>query len=297
MNNRNLCIYHGNCADGFAAAWVVRKWMLENCPSETMDYYPGVYQEPPPNCKGYDVVIVDFSYKRPVMEKILEECESLIWIDHHQTAIADMWGFGILSSKFISCTNLNFSGAMLTWLHYFPGRNPPQLLKHIEDRDLWRFKLPGTREIQANVFSYPYDFKIWDTLMDIPTVELLRDGAAIERKHFKDVDELIKVTVRPMLIGTTRVPVCNLPYTMASDAGHTLCKMWELGELKNLDFHPGFQKPFAATYYDKSAQRVFSLRSLEGGEDVSLIAKQYGGGGHKHAAGFAVPKDSELGRA
>ena len=40
--------------------------------------------------------------------------------------------------------------------------------------------------------------------------------------------------------------------------------------------------------------RVFSLRSTEEGLDVSEIAKQYGGGGHKHASGFRVPYGHEL---
>jgi nanoRNase/pAp phosphatase (c-di-AMP/oligoRNAs hydrolase) len=35
--------------------------------------------------------------------------------------------------------------------------------------------------------------------------------------------------------------------------------------------------------------KVYSLRSKEGGEDVSIIAAKFGGGGHKHAAGFSVP--------
>jgi nanoRNase/pAp phosphatase (c-di-AMP/oligoRNAs hydrolase) len=36
---------------------------------------------------------------------------------------------------------------------------------------------------------------------------------------------------------------------------------------------------------------IFSLRSTEEGLDVSEIAKLYGGGGHKHAAGFKVPHE------
>ena len=37
--------------------------------------------------------------------------------------------------------------------------------------------------------------------------------------------------------------------------------------------------------------RTFSLRSEEGGEDVSEIAGLFGGGGHKHAAGFQLAVD------
>lgn len=63
---KTLCIYHGNCADGFAGAWVVRRALGE----DRVDFYPGVYQEPPPDVTDRDVIIVDFSYKRPVLEQM-----------------------------------------------------------------------------------------------------------------------------------------------------------------------------------------------------------------------------------
>ena len=50
-----ICIYHGNCADGFGAAWVVRKALGD------IDFFPGKYQEPPPDATGNDVVMVDLS--------------------------------------------------------------------------------------------------------------------------------------------------------------------------------------------------------------------------------------------
>jgi oligoribonuclease NrnB/cAMP/cGMP phosphodiesterase (DHH superfamily) len=53
-------------------------------------------------------------------------------------------------------------------------------------------------------------------------------------------------------------------------------------------------QPFAATYYDSDKHRVFSLRSATDGLDVSEIAKEFGGGGHVHAAGFKVPRSHEL---
>jgi hypothetical protein len=149
------------------------------------------------------------------------------------------------------------------------------VLLHVEDRDLWRFSLPKTREIQANIFSYPYDFDIWDRLMNADPAVLAVEGEAIERKHFKDIDELVGVVTRRMVIGGHNVPVANLPYTLTSDAGHKLAQ----GE------------PFAGCYWDTPQGRVFSLRSTDAGLDVSEIAKQYGGGGHRNASGFRVPYD------
>jgi len=161
---------------------------------------------------------------------------------------------------------------------------------------LWRFALPGTREIQAAVFSYPYDFEVWDRLMDPVMIPTLRqEGIAIEGKHFKDITELLEVGLIVMKIGNTYVPVCNLPYTLASDAGHQMCRDLELGIFKNPELKAILaDATFAATYYDTATARVFSLRSLEGGADVSKIAQQYGGGGHEHAAGFSVDRDHIL---
>ena len=80
----NICIYHGNCADGFGAAWVVRKALGD------IEFFAGKYQEPPPDVTGKNVVMVDFSYKRPVLLEMAEKANSILIIDHHKTAIEDL---------------------------------------------------------------------------------------------------------------------------------------------------------------------------------------------------------------
>ena len=258
-----ICIYHENCADGFGAAWVVHKALGD------IEFFAGKYQEPPPDVTGKDVVMVDFSYKRPVLLEMAEKANSILIIDHHKTAIEDLVN---LPWKVTTKFNIGCSGAILTWEWFFPGQEPPPLLLHIEDRDLWRFALPHTREILAAVFSYPYDFKVWDQLMTKPILTLWAEGSVINRKHLKDIKELLNVTTREMCIGGYRIPIANLPHTLTSDAANELAK----------------GKPFAGCYYDAPNGRNFSLRSTGEGVDVSVIAKQYGGGGHRNASGFRV---------
>lgn len=277
-----LVIYHGNCADGFSAAWCFwRKY------GTGADYVAGVYQQDPPDVSGRDVFLVDFSYKRPVVEQMLKTANSVCLIDHHKTAIEDLQPLFMQDSwtgepkQLAHFTDLNRSGATLAWDYLFPGEDRPLLLGHVEDRDLWRFKLAGTREIQALVFSHEYSFEAWDKLMSADQVELLKmtaAGAAIERKHHKDVAELVNVCKRRMVIGGHNVPVASLPYTLVSDAAHLMAQ----------------DEPFAACYWDTANGRTFGLRSTDGGLDVSEIAKQYGGGGHLRAAGFTVPRDHQL---
>jgi len=249
---------------------------------------------PPPDVTGRDVLLVDFSYKSPVLLAMAKAARSMLVIDHHKTAAEDLAGFpppislrwedhlaeaggavndGTDPDLPRVLFDMNRSGAGMACDYFFPGEPRPRLIDHIEDRDLWRFRLDGTREIQAAVFSYPYDFEVWDRLMLCNLDTLRSDGAAIERKHFKDIDELLKVCTRRMVLGGIEVPVANLPYTLTSDAGHRLAE----------------GNPFGACYWDTPEGRVFSLRSTDAGQDVSAIAKLYGGGGHRNASGFRMP--------
>lgn len=281
---RPLVIYHGNCADGFSAAWCFwRKF------GAGADYVAGVYQRDPPDVAGRDVFMVDFSFKRPVVERLLQVASSVTLIDHHKTAIDDLQSLAFNHQvsplpKLGWFCDINRSGATLAWDYLFPGEDRPLLLGHIEDRDLWKFKLANTREIQAFVFSHQYTFEQWDELMAADGPALLKmtaAGAAIERKQAKDVVELLGVCQRRMVIAGHDVPVASLPYTLVSDAAAAMAQ----GE------------PFAACYWDTADARVFGLRATAEGMDVSEIALQYGGGGHAKAAGFRVPRDHDLARA
>lgn len=277
---RPLCIYHGNCADGFGAAWVVRKYF-----DGDVDFHPGVYGQSPPDVMGRHVILVDFSYKRAVLEEMAKSAASITVIDHHKTAQEDLAGYPIAIPLMVPSPgiqvdfDMNRSGAGLTWDYFFPGAPRPKLIDHIEDRDLWRFNLYGTRGINAMLFSHPYEFEVWDTLAaqcEEPTAfwNLEGEGRAIDRKMLKDIAEILDVATRDMVIGGHKVPVVNLPYTMASEAAGKLAE----------------DAPFAAAYFDAKDGRKFSLRSRgEGGLDVSAIAKLYGGGGHRNAAGFTMP--------
>lgn len=290
-----LVIYHGNCADGFAAAWC-----FHHLRPGVFDFHPGMHGEEPPSVLGRDVYFVDFSYKRPVVENMLKGALSVTLIDHHISAIKDLEGLPGLK-RF---ADIERSGAMLAW-DYLMGttngipngrydtiglRTVPKLLEHIQDRDLWRFALPMTREVQSNLFSYPYTFELYDKLMALKGLELAEfasDGAAIDRKQAKDLAELLPQLTRIMEIGGYMAPVANLPYTMASEAGNIMSR----------EAHETGSAPFAATYFDTATHRKFSLRSQKGVFDVSRIAVQYGGGGHAEAAGFMVERSHVLARS
>ncbi|MGO4700242.1 dATP/dGTP pyrophosphohydrolase domain-containing protein [Dyella sp. 2RAB6] len=262
-NSTPLCIYHGNCTDGFAAAWAVR------CAQPGADFVAASYGSTPPDVTGRIVYIVDFSYSRDVLLAMAEKATQIVVLDHHKTAAEQL---GDLPQNVIATFDMERSGCMLAWQHFFGHELPPQLLLHIQDRDLWTWKLPHTKEILAAVFSYPHDFEVWDRLMWGPIDDLRNEGVALQRKHDKDIESLLP-SARLTDIGGHLVPTINLPPMMASEAGAALAK----------------DQPFAAIYWDTRSGRQYSLRSAPDGVDVAAIAQQFGGGGHKHAAGFKAP--------
>lgn len=281
----DICIFHGNCQDGFTAAWAIwTRW-------PDVEFVPGVYGQAPPDVTSKDVLLVDFSYKYDVLVEMAKSAKSITVLDHHLSAQKDLADFsglvdahGLQPLEYVAgwpdptiqaLFDMTKSGAMLAWEYAFPNMGPLPIIDHVQDRDLWRFALPNTREICADLFSRDYSFDTWtafsrDLMTPAGRQGIIAGGAAIERKHHKDVAELLRTNRREMVIGGYTVPVANMPYTMASDAGNALA----IGER------------FGATYYDDPSHRHFSLRADAGGLDVSKVAELYGGGGHAKAAGF-----------
>ena len=174
--SKPLVLYHDHCQDGFASAWVAQLVFGDNA-----DYVPVSYGNPPPDVTGRrDVYILDFSYQIDVLSGILNAVDagSVTVLDHHKTAITDMNldvadTFGekydvivpvsITGSVLKIKLNVNKCGARLAWEHFFPEKKCPWIIDYVEDRDLWKWELPRSRQINAAMASYPFDFELWST--------------------------------------------------------------------------------------------------------------------------------------
>jgi oligoribonuclease NrnB/cAMP/cGMP phosphodiesterase (DHH superfamily) len=265
--SRPLIIHHAHCIDGFTAAWVAHEAF-----AGAVELVAASYQTEPPDVTGRTVYVVDFSYPRAVMARLAERARRVVVLDHHQTAIADLADLPGLETVFDKAR----SGARLAWDYWFPGVEPPPALRSVEDHDLWRHEIEGSREVHAALASYDYDVGTWSRLMRGPRETLIEEGRTLRRARARDVATLVHAGRRTLCIGGVRVPALNVPRMFSSDAGERLAE----------------DAPFAACYCDTASGRTFSLRSTPGrGADVSVIAQLYGGGGHRHAAGFTVSLD------
>ena len=262
---QTLCLYHAGCMDGFGSAWVVNRY-AKDC-----EFIPVKYNDPPPDVASRDVYIVDFSYPRDVLIQMYQDANSLIVLDHHKSAQENLQGLDF--ARF----DMNKSGCIMTWECLFPDFPSPMFLDYIQDRDLWKFELENSKAINAAMFSYPMDFEVWShTFIGTRSlIELKEQGTAILRDRQKQIDSLVSGwAISRATIGGYDVPCLNCPRPLASDVLNILAQ----------------NEPFAAGYFDNAKNRQFELRSTDEGVDVSQIARQFGGGGHRNAAGFSVEK-------
>lgn len=264
----DLCIYHGNCDDGFGAALAI--WKRDG---DCVTYHPGVYGEAAPDVTGLDVAIVDFSYKRPVMVELASKARSILVLDHHKTAEADLAGLADECPNVTVEFDMNRSGAVMAWQHFHPADTVPLFFYYLQDRDLWRKELPGVDAFTMALRSHPQKFEVWDKLRH-NVQGLIDEGQAIQR-YYRTLVDSAKGHAYFRHIGGYRVPVVNASLFMASELA---------GELAE-------GHPFAGVYAESEGHILWSLRSrAPDGVDVSEVAKAFGGGGHKHAAGFREPR-------
>lgn len=273
---KTLCIYHGGCDDGFGAAWAVRRAL-----GSDVEFYPGVYQKSPPDVTGRDVIMVDFSYKRPIIKEMTRTAKSILILDHHKTAAEDLSGLPPVpppleielhgwrpDTGIAVLFDMERSGAGLAWNHFNDEPRPP-FINYLEDRDLWRKSLPDGDAFTMALRSYPQDFETWDKIAwDVP--RLIDEGRSILRYYRLRCEELKRCAYVATLAGVP-IWITNAPYFAASEVA---------GELAERGLS------FGACYFEVEPGRFqYSLRS-RGEFDVSEIAKKFGGGGHKGAAGF-----------
>lgn len=298
--SKTIVLYHGGCRDGFCSAWVYWKYLKEtHTEGEGLDwpmvqFIPAFYGQEPPDCKDADVIIVDFCYPLEIMCNIISEANSVIWLDHHKTAqeVADYLDKN--DSRTYRPKHVfdnSRSGAGIAWDYFFPNQLRPWLVDYVEDRDLWLKKLPNTDRINAYIACLEFSFDVWDKASEHDILKAEVHGISAEMKTEQYVREVCKnvyfasisnpeaikdsIFDQHFIAGWT-VPIVNICQVDCSEVLHELCKRY-----------PSF--PFSLYWFKRQdGLYQYGLRSI-GDFDVSLIAKLFGGGGHRNASGFQLP--------
>lgn len=258
-----VVLYHNNCPDGFGAAWAA--WKKFGSRASYIGVNNG--EAPPTSLKNKEVYILDIGFSDDQMRKLRASTQKLIMLDHHITRKESI----TLAHEYIF--DLKRSGAGIAWNYFHPTRLLPYLLKIIQDYDLWRFRLPYTKELSAFLDINNQDFHLWNTLAK--NFEKLKvrkkyiEAGSTLRAYQKKIIE--KAVEKPQLVRFVgHIILAVNSFMLISEIGNALASK---------------QPPFGLVWSERDGKIVVSLRSRDN-FDVSKIAQKFGGGGHRQAAGF-----------
>ena len=269
-----LCLYH-NDTDGRASAAIVRRALGPDIRLYQMDYQDSVPLEH--IITADKIIIVDFSLPREDMAK-LARYHQLTWIDHHKTAIDDL---SPISASLPGLRDTSEAACVLTWQYFFPGHPLPRAIRLIGDRDIWRWAEDDTGPFTEGLYhrdTRPLNDNLWNPLLDddISLIEdIIQKGKILREARMKDIRKTIRRHGFMVLFEGYRTLVINT--RGSGDIGQ---------QVRDL----GYQ--IAYCYIDNILQgEITTFVTLYAGDvDVAAIAKKFGGGGHRGAAGFHFPR-------
>jgi len=269
-----IIVYHKGCLDGFCAAYVAARALGD---VELLPVHHGDPLPPPGQMLDRDVWMFDVTLKREDMEKLFLSNPRARVLDHHASAQRDLVALAKNYPDRVTF-DLGRSGAGLAIDTFFPGERsnitptPLALLALVvEDRDLWRFRLAGTREVCAFLRTLPMTLLDWDD-----GLESISDMREMGEPICAYMDELVEQIAKHAQLddwaeGTVLIANSSV---LQSEVGAKLAKESPSG--------------VGVVWYQDGDQRRYSLRAREGGPDVSMWAKERGGGGHKASAAFSM---------
>ena len=260
-----VVLYHANCNDGFGAAYSAWK-LLGN----RAEYIPCSHGAPPPDITGKKVVCLDFAYNNATTKKLIEEADAFLIIDHHKSAMVEL--HDIANTKF----DMSKSGAMLAWEFFHPGKEPPKFIQYIQDRDLWKWELPYSKEFSAAFDMVPWNFEEYEKFEDDSVFDDAVKRGSYILAYSKTVIKKVCDKAQKRKFDGKDVLVVNSSHWM-SEIGARLAPDCDFAMI---------------WYYDhEKLGYSCSLRAFHETSDVSEVAKKFGGGGHKKASGFRLPAD------
>jgi oligoribonuclease NrnB/cAMP/cGMP phosphodiesterase (DHH superfamily) len=292
----NHIIYHKGCLDGFCGFFVAHMsgklakdvTIYDDMPSAT---------NVPPDIKDKTLIIIDVAYKKEILELIFSEAKSVVFIDHHISIHDEVKA---LKDKF---TNVKIiydeteCGSSLAWKYFNARREMPQFLEYVKDQDTGAWKLPKTKRFLYALKTYFHlstenkSLNKWFRLLrEEDMKKLLKKGRYMEKysKHLIHVamPKHSRESFPSKLIYDLNPEIYTKigQYTVAVFCGLNCPDTTELAvyAMKKIDCD------FCLfwVYNLDSKTYVCSMRAKDN-VDVSLIAKSFGGGGHKQACAFS----------
>jgi oligoribonuclease NrnB/cAMP/cGMP phosphodiesterase (DHH superfamily) len=265
-----ICLYHDD-PDGCCAAAIVRRALggkLFLFPLEIGDPIPWDSIE-----KNEQVVLVDYSLPPEEMQRLKSD-RKLVWVDHHKTSLARL---GEAMADVPGERSLDAAACVLTWRTFFPEDPIPQAVSLIGDRDIWQMAYPETRAFSEGLFQEqiePTNDRLWEPLLDDDEArvrQLIERGRVLYDARLKSIKDVV------FRYGF-----------VTSFEGHTTMVVNHRGngDMGEYIRKAGYELAYCYVEVVRNGLLQTTVTLYSDQIDVSEIARKFGGGGHRGAAGF-----------
>jgi hypothetical protein len=330
-----LVIIHDTDADGIASAWLLNKFIGPQHDEVLLIPQRAGGDDPLYELltENDSVFLVDRTYPLPTLCALGLLVHSITVIDHHKSRADEYVAEPTVNSDAVKSLELvetekdgttklqkiyfeyenisvlvdtTHSACMLTHFYCMEHADnvpvtPYWFISYIEDRDMWWFKLPDSKEINAGLHYWKHDFSRYDIYADGYTYNsqnfdkrsICSDGTIVLAAQLQIIKRLahgptvfyhdmfktlLYQTVPPELHGknSLKAALVCCPFELISDLGNYMLHCTD----------EGFEQPEVVICYNylaESAQYVYSIRSKV---PMDWFAAANGGGGHPYAAGF-----------
>ena len=312
------CIYHSVDLDGWMSAAIVKHWFIKEMNDkpikDTIDFIGYNYNKPIPDLSEYHNIImcdISFSNKGEIAQEMLDlfgmntlTDKRFIWIDHHISAMklyhkpgVDYFIHGLLDTKLAACE--------LTWMYFFPNKPMPEIVRLLGRYDCFGHKCTD-EEQKVLEFQYGARSCISNYGEAYSYLTMSLQHIPYEPRIEEDIQLSGKAIYKYLCIEAKQTYKNGFEITLYEEhwfeSGTIIGKMTDGGYNRKficinkerfnpinfgIDYHKDGYDGIACFWYANGMWN-FSLYNDNGQVDCSVIAKQFGGGGHKGASGFTI---------
>ncbi|EEF37759.1 uncharacterized protein LOC8289785 [Ricinus communis] len=312
---KSAVLYHYPCPDGAFAALAAHLYF--SATSLPVLFFPNTVYNPIksdhlPLHEISHLYLLDFAGPSGFVDSVSSKVDSVIILDHHKTAMEMLGGCGsnlIVSGNVSKMIDMERSGATIAFDYFkekllelettanlnrflseFNRLRP--LFDYIEDRDLWRWRLPNSKAFGSGLEDLNFDFNVlsepslFDQLLSLDLESVISQGMVSLSVKQKLIDETLDQSYEIALgggaFGHCLAIKADSVSELRSDLGHQLATKSHDLKLRAIGAVV-YRVPELAN--DQLLK--ISLRSLPG-EDTTHISQEYGGGGHQNASSFMI---------
>ena len=252
------------------------------------EMFPINYGQPVPWDKlepGEEIYVVDFSFPAEDMKR-LDSDYYLVWIDHHKTAIdaAEEAGFFPLGRR-----RVGTAACQLTW-DYVMNKPVPDGVRLLGEYDVWDHADPLCLPFQYGFRFFentlPDNQGLWAPFFERNTAHLVdavcQTGQTILTYEQRQNERFCRTyAFETKLLCTSPTEGTRWYSAICANRGHSNSKLFDA-------VYDAATHDLMITFCRSGRENkwLVSLYTTHAGIDCGAIARTFGGGGHRGAAGF-----------